>query len=67
MKSVAALATATFAERTIGIGPRKGETVPVDMPTNIHALLYFANGATVTLGTSWDVWAHRHANMELYG
>ena len=67
VKSVAALATATFAERTIGSGDRKGETVPVDTPTNIHALLEFANGATVTLGASWDVWAHRHANMELYG
>ena len=67
VKSVTSLATATFATRTIGNGPRKGETVPVDTPTNIHALLEFANGATVTLGASWDVWAHRHANMELYG
>ncbi|MEO1637928.1 MAG: Gfo/Idh/MocA family oxidoreductase [Pseudomonadota bacterium] len=67
VKSVASLTTATFAERTIGNGPREGETVPVDTPTNIHALLEFVNGATVTLGASWDVWAHRHANMELYG
>lgn len=67
VKSVAALATATFAERTIGNGRRQGETVPVDTPTNIHALLEFANGATVTLGASWDVWAHRHGHMELYG
>ena len=67
VKSVTSLATATFATRTIGNGARKGETVPVDTPTNIHALLEFANGATVTLGASWDVWAHRHANMELYG
>ena len=67
VKSVAALATATFPTRTIGNGPREGETVPVDTPTNIHALLEFANGATVTVGASWDVWAHRHANMELYG
>lgn len=67
VKSVAALATATFKERIIGIGDREGEAVPVNTPTNIHALLEFANGATVTLGASWDVWAHRHANMELYG
>lgn len=67
VKSVASLATATFSERTIANGPRIGETVPVDTPTNIHALLEFANGATVTLGASWDVWQHRHANMELYG
>ena len=36
-------------------------------PTNIHALLEFDQGATVTLSASWDVWAHRHAPMELYG
>ncbi len=67
VKTVAALATATFPTRTIGNCAREGETVPVDTPTNIHALLEFANGATVTLGASWDVWSHRHANMELYG
>ena len=65
--SVAALANASFPTRTISNGPRHGETVPVDTPTNIHALLEFANGATVTLAASWDVWKHRHANMELYG
>jgi predicted dehydrogenase len=65
--SVAALATTGSATRTIGNGDRKGETIPVDTPTNIHALLSFKNGATVTLGASWDVWAHQHAPMELYG
>ncbi len=24
-------------------------------------------GACVTVGLSWDVWAHNHQNMELYG
>ncbi len=67
VKSVAALATTTFATRTIGNGAREGEKIPVNTPTNIHALLEFANGATVTLGTSWDVWANKHTNMELYG
>ena len=67
VKSVASLATTTWPTRTIGNGDRLGETVPVDTPTNIHALLEFANGATVTLGASWDVCANRHANMELYG
>ncbi len=44
---------------------RRGD--PVKTPTNIHALLEFQNGATITLSASWDVWSHRHANMELYG
>lgn len=67
VKSVSAMASASFKTRTIGIGPREGETVPVDTPTNIHAVLEFHNGALVTLGASWDVCAHRHENMELYG
>ena len=27
----------------------------------------FKNGATITLGASWDVWSNGHHNMELYG
>ncbi len=65
--SVSAAATASFKTRMIANGPRQGETVPVATPTNIHAILEFANGAIITLGASWDVWAHRHDNIELYG
>jgi predicted dehydrogenase len=68
VKRVAALANAATPTRTITTpGPRAGEKIPVKTPTNIHALLEFANGATITLSTSWDVWGHRHKNMELYG
>jgi len=67
VKRVGALTSSPLEERPIGSGPRAGETVPVLTPTNIHALLEFENGATVTVSTSWDVWAHRHGNMELYG
>jgi len=68
VKRVTSLATSATPERTISTeGPRKGQKVPVKTPTNIHALLEFANGATITFSASWDVWAHRHANMELYG
>ncbi len=67
VKRVAALTSMATATRKISSQPRAGEEVPVKTPTNIHALLEFANGATVTLSASWDVFAHRHANMELYG
>jgi predicted dehydrogenase len=68
VKRVAALTSMASETRLVSAeGPLKGQTVPVKTPTNIHALLEFANGATVTIGTSWDVWAHRHGNMELYG
>ncbi|HUG60496.1 MAG TPA: Gfo/Idh/MocA family oxidoreductase [Methylomirabilota bacterium] len=67
VKRVGALTSAATATRTILSEPRRGEEIPVKTPTNIHALLEFANGATVTVSTSWDVWAHRHGAMELYG
>jgi predicted dehydrogenase len=54
-------------QRLISSEPRKGEKLRVSTPTTYHALLEFANGATVTLSASWDVFAHRHKNMELYG
>lgn len=67
VRRVAALTSAPDKERTITSQPRAGETVPVETPTNIHALLEFEQGATITISTSWDVWAHRHGHMELYG
>lgn len=67
VRAVTALANAAFPTRTIGNGPRQGEGVPVDTPTNIHALLEFHNGATVTFSASWDIVANRHSNMEIYG
>ena len=67
VKRVAALSSMASNTRTISSEPREGETIPVDTPTNIHALLEFDQGATITLSTSWDVWAHRHEPMELYG
>ena len=67
VRRVAALTSSAHATRTITSEPRAGEVIPVRTPTNIHALLEFATGATVTLSTSWDVWSHKRANMELYG
>ena len=67
VKRVAALTSMASETRTITSQPRAGEVIPVKTPTNVHALLEFVNGATITLSASWDVWSHRHANMELYG
>lgn len=67
VRRVAALSQTAFAERTITSEPRCGETVPVKTPTTLMALLEFESGAVITLGASWDVKAHTHSNMELYG
>jgi predicted dehydrogenase len=67
VKRVAALCGMARKSRLISSAPRKGEKLPVKTPTTYHALLEFANGAMVTLSASWDVYAHRHQAMELYG
>jgi predicted dehydrogenase len=67
VKRVAALSGTGKPLRTISSQPRAGETIKVETPTSYLALLEFASGAQVTLSASWDVYAHRHANMELYG
>ena len=67
VRRVGALTSSATETRTIGSDARKGEIIPVRTPTNIHALLEFAGGATVNLSTSWDVWSHKRAHMELYG
>lgn len=67
VKRVGAMTSMASPTRTITSEPRNGETIPVKTPTTIQALLEFVSGATITLTASWDVWSHRHANMELYG
>jgi predicted dehydrogenase len=67
VKRVGAMTSMASETRTITSQPRNGEKIPVKTPTTIQALLEFVSGATVTLTASWDVWSHRHANMELYG
>lgn len=65
---VAALSNKGREERAITTDcPRQGEVVPVIVDTTTHALLQFENGAAITLSLSWDVQAHKHQNMELYG
>ena len=69
VKRVMGLANTGRKERVISTptSPFKGEKIKVKTPTSYHAILEFANGAAITVGLSWDVWAHKHQNMEIYG
>lgn len=68
VRRVAALTnSATPTRHVTADGPFKDQDIPVKTPTNIHALLEFDSGASIMLGASWDVWANRHRNIELYG
>lgn len=58
---------AAYQTRTIGSGPRQGQVIEVKVPTHISGILDFANGAQITITTSFDVWKHGHNHIELYG
>lgn len=67
VRRVSASARASFATRTIGSEPFKGQTITVNTPTHIAATLDFAGGAIGTLITSFDVWSHNLPRIEIYG
>jgi predicted dehydrogenase len=67
IRRVGALTSSAHTSRTVTSQPNAGQVIPVNTPTNIHALLEFVNGATINLSVSWDVQAHKRVNMELYG
>lgn len=55
VRRVAGVARRTFAERVIMSEARRGERIPVEVPTHVTSLLEFHSGATGTLVTSFDV------------
>lgn len=65
--SVSGAAKASYSSRTIGSGPRQGESFAVDVPTHISGIIAFQSGAAVTITTSFDVWKHTHSHVEIYG
>jgi predicted dehydrogenase len=67
VRRVGAISSTPARQREILSQPLRGRMIEVNTPTTIMSLLEFANGAVVTLSASWDVWAHGHAPMELYG
>ena len=67
VQRVVAMSSKSWPERTITSKQRHGQKVKVETATTVLALLEFVTGAQVTFSASWDVWAHRHANMEIYG
>ncbi|OED36468.1 oxidoreductase [Chromatiales bacterium (ex Bugula neritina AB1)] len=67
VKSVVAMAGKPFASRTVTSEPNPGSVIDVNVDTSVRSILQFDQGAQVSFTVSWDVWAHEHNNMELYG
>jgi len=66
-RRVTGSARITHAQRTIGSKPRRGERIPVEVPTHVATVIDFASGPVATLVTSFDVQASRYRNIEIYG
>jgi predicted dehydrogenase len=64
---VTSFARATFPERVAQVGPRRGERIPVRVPTHFTGALEFESGALVGVLMSWDVWATNLPYLEVYG
>ncbi|WP_027686414.1 Gfo/Idh/MocA family protein [Rhizobium leguminosarum] len=68
IRRVQAVATSGQEERLITAeGPKQGTTFRVGTPTSVLSLLEFDCGATVTFGSSWDVFRHSNHPIELHG
>ena len=65
--SVQALTSAGFPERTLGAGPRRGETVRVEVPTLYQGLMRFENGVTGSIIMSFDTWRSDQPRLEIHG
>ena len=64
---VTGLSRATFSERTIVTGPRRGQPIPVQVPTHVTGALELASGALVTVLMSWDIASTHLPFLEIYG
>jgi predicted dehydrogenase len=58
---------ATFEERTLMVGPRRGQRIPVQVPTHVTGALELESGVPVTVLMSWDIWATHLPYIEIYG
>ena len=67
IKRVVSCGRRTFSQRTIGSGPRQGESFPVEVQTHFGALLDFQSGPVVSFNASFDVQGHSHVPIEIYG
>jgi predicted dehydrogenase len=64
---VSGTARKSFPERIATSEARRGEHLPVEVPTHYAATLDFASGPVATMIMSFDVWAHNLPRIEIYG
>jgi predicted dehydrogenase len=65
--SVAGFAETPTPERTLGAGPRAGETITVDVPTHAGTAILFASGAIATITVSFEARDQYESGLVVYG
>jgi predicted dehydrogenase len=65
--SVIGSASRSRNERTIGSGPRQGQSIPVLVDTHISGVLVHASGVRSTIYMSFDTIATRASRLEVHG
>lgn len=64
---IAGNARMSFPTRTISSQPRAGETITVETPTFLNAVLDFASGPLASFTATYDVWKTERPKVEIYG
>ena len=67
VKRVAGLARISFPERIATSQWHRGLRIAVEVPTHVTGALDFVSGPLATIITSFDIWAARLPNLEVYG
>lgn len=67
VRRVTGSARISFPERVIGSEKKRGQRIPVEIPTHVTGILDFAQGAVGTITTSFDVWAAEVPRIEIFG
>jgi predicted dehydrogenase len=64
---VSGAAKKSFATRTIGSEPKRGDSFSVDVPTHLVTVMEMVSGTVGQLTTSFDVQFHTLPHIEVYG
>jgi len=67
IEAVAGFSSLPTPERVLGAGPRTGQTVTVEVPTHVTALLRHERGALATLTVSFEARDQYLSGLEVYG
>lgn len=67
IEAVAGFTETPTPERTLGVGPRAGQVVAVEVPTHAAAVLRFAGGTVATLSVGFESREQYVSGMQVFG